>query len=637
MPPFVSSTSVSIITDTESAATRFFQTPELVLLVVRNLDPRDVSSVTKTSRLLYTVGEPYLFRRVLLLAALLEPSRDNVPKPARSLEGVARNAGSLTTIVLDDDTLLRHYCTCLCYIARDRMLLPRVQTTESPPEPPIASVNQLQQQQQALDSTSTRIRLSLEELCAKAVIPAQARYCLQASPLLTTLRLGNIMIPSRIYADYWAVTISGLRMLETLSMDFVTPDSSRPDDLFSTIVHCSPPSLKSLSLRVHRHIGIQSHFFHERPDDDPTFKLLLNAQSSEPTITRDKDSILPNLTEWNVYNPYLWDYQTYRSTLRRLPNLVSMEAPNIRQNTPVNSLAYARFIVNTCRGLRNLSFDARVSGGDAEPVIAIMGAMQENTLESLDLHGYDYTHNKLASSLTRHYASLRRLEFQGSGIGAGQLRLILVNCTNLEVLKALEIPVRLDRLTQARWVSTRIQELHISIDAGETEIPIRPNNRRHFNLEHKEKVEQLEILYRQLSLLTELKVLDLRLYTSTADRHFNVDLGPPPLHYTFSGLLTLSDEGKDGGLWGGLQLLSGLKNLTVLKGLFAFNVATLPGFIMREKDAGWITENWPKLERIEFYTGDHAVDSVEILSSVAWLRSMLPHVEFVPFNYLRLG
>ncbi|KAF9335788.1 hypothetical protein BGZ91_010355 [Linnemannia elongata] len=464
----------------------------------------------------------------------------------------------------------------------------------------MASFNQPQQQQQSLDSTSTRLRWSLEDLCAKAINPARARYCLQASPLLTTLRLDNIMIPSRIYADYWAVTISGLGMLETLSMNFVTPDASRPDDLFSTIVHCIPPSLKSLSLGVHRHKGAQHLFFREDPDDDPHFKLLLNAQPSGPTITRDKDSVLPNLTEWNVYSPYVWDYQTYRGILRRLPNLVSMEAPNIRLNTPVNSLAYARFIVNTCQGLRNLSFNARVSGGEAEPVLAIMGAMQKNTLESLDLRGYDYTHNELASRLTRHYTSLRRLEFQGSGIGAGLLRLILVNCTNLEVLKALEIPVRLGRLTQERWVSTRIQELHISIDTGETQIPIQPNNRRHFTLQHKEKVEQMEILYRQLSLLTELKV-------------------------------------KGGGLWGGLQLLSGLKNLKVLKGLFAFNVATLPGFIMREKDVVWVAENWPKLERIEFYTGDHAVDSAEIMSSVAWLRSKLPHVEFVPFNYLRSG
>lgn len=637
MPPFVSSTPVSIITDTESASARFFQTPELVLLVVRNLIPRDVSSVTKTSRLLYTVGEPYLFRRLLLLTALLEPSRDNTTKPARSLDGVARNAGSVTTIVLDDDNLLRQYYTCLCSIAGDRELLPQVPTTESQPEIPMASFNQPQQQQQSLDSASTKLRWSLEDLCAKAINPARARYCLQASPLLTTLRLDNIMIPSRIYADYWAVTISGLGMLETLSMNFVTPDASRPDDLFSTIVHCIPPSLKSLSLGVHRHKGAQHLFFHEDPDDDPPFKLLLNAQPSGPTITRDKDSVLPNLTEWNVYSPYVWDYQTYRGILRRLPNLVSMEAPNIRLNTPVNSLAYARFIVNTCQGLRNLSFNARVSGGEAEPVLAIMGAMQKNTLESLDLHGYDYTHNELASRLTRHYTSLRRLEFQGSGIGAGLLRLILVNCTNLKVLKALEIPVRLGRLTQERWVSTRIQELHISIDTGETQIPIQPNNRRHFTLQHKEKVEQMEILYRQLSLLTELKVLDLRLYTSTGDRHFNVDLGPPPLNYTLSGLLTLSDEGKGGGLWGGLQLLSGLKNLKVLKGLFAFNVATLPGFIMREKDVVWVAENWPKLERIEFYTGDHAVDSAEIMSSVAWLRSKLPHVEFVPFNYLRSG
>ncbi|KAF9130817.1 hypothetical protein BGX30_013350 [Mortierella sp. GBA39] len=634
MPPFVSSTSVSAITDIESASARIFQIPELVLLVVKNLDPRDVSSVTKTSRLLYTVGEPYLFRKLLLLMTLLEPSHDNVPKPARSLEGVARNAGSLTTILLDDDKLLRHYYTCLRNIVRDRELLPRVLTTDSSPEPSMPSINQLQQQQQSPDSTSTRFQWSLKDLCAKAVIPAQARYCLQASPLLTALRLDNVMIPNRIYADYWAVTISGLRMLETLSMKFVTPDSSRPDDLLSTIVHWSPPSLKSLSLGVHRHTDAQRLLFHENPDDDPTFKLLLNAQPSEPTITRDKDSLLPNLTEWNVYSPYLWDYQTYRGILRRLPNLVSMESPNIRLNTPVNSLAYARFIVNTCRGLRNLSFNARVSGGEVEPVLAIMGAMKENTLESLDLHGYNYSHNELASRLTRHYSSLRRLEFQGSGIGAGLLRLILVNCANLEVLKALEIPVRLERLIQERWVSTRIQELHISIDAGEPEIPIRPNNRRHFSMQHKEKIERLEKLYRQLSVLTELKVLDLRLYTSTADRHFNVDVGPPPLNHVMSGLLTLSDQGKDGGLWGGLQLLSGLKNLTVLKGLFAFNVATLPGFIMREKDAGWVAENWPKLERIEFYTGDHAVDSADILSSVAWLRSMLPHVEFVPFNYM---
>ncbi|KAF8945567.1 hypothetical protein BGZ47_002406 [Haplosporangium gracile] len=635
MPPFVSSTSFFTIADKESASARFFQIPDLVLLVIRSLDPRDVSSVTKTSRLLYTIGEPYLFRRVSLLGVVLKPSPDNIPKPVRSLGGVARNAASITTIVLDDDKLLHRYYSSLRDVICAKGLLPPVSTTGMPPAPSLESDDQPQpQHQQSLDFSSSQIRWSLEDLCSKVVTPARVRYCLQASPLLTTLRIDNIMIPGRIYAVYWAATISGLKMLETLSMDFVTPDTSRPDDLFSTIVHGTPPSLKSLSLGVYGHVGTQHFFFHENPHDDPIYRLLLNAQTSEPSITRDENSLLPNLTEWNVYSPYPWDYQTFRNILRRLPNLVSMEAPNIRLSIPVHSLAYARFIVNTCPGLRSLSFNAQVSRKDPESLLAIMAAMQENVLESLDLHGYDFTHNNLASVLNRHYTSLRRLEFQGVRIGAGMLRLILVNCSQLEILKALEIPVRLERLIQERWVSTRIQELHITIDVGKAHIPIQPNNRRHFNLQHKEKVEQLEALYRQLSVLSELKVLDLRLYTSTVDRH-NIDLGPSPLDYVLSGLLTVGDEGKNGGLWGSLQLLSGLKNLTVLKGLFAFNVATLPGFIMGEKDVEWVAGNWPKLERIEFFTGDYATDSPKVLSSVAWLRSKLPHVEFAPFNYLQ--
>ncbi|KAF9156017.1 hypothetical protein BG015_007583 [Linnemannia schmuckeri] len=634
MPPFVSSTSFSIITDKESASARFFQIPDLVLFVIRSLDPRDVSSVTKTSRLLYIIGEPYLFRKVSLLGEVLKPSPDNIPKPARSLEGVARNAASITTIILDDDRLLHRYYNSLRDVVCAKGLLPPGPTTRMPPVPSLESEDQPQQQhQQSLDSSSSQIRWSLEDLCSKAVTPARVRYCLQASPLLTTLRIDNIMMPGRIYAVYWAATISGLKMLGTLSMDFVIPDTSRPDDLFSTIVHGTPPSLKSLSLGVHGHVGTQRFFFHENPHDDPTYRLLLNAQTSETSIIRDENSLLPNLTEWNVYSPYPWDYQTFRNILRRLPNLVSMEAPNIRLNIPVHSLAYARFIVNTCPGLRRLSFNARESCKEPESLLAIMAAMHEKSLESLDLHDYDFTHNNLALALTRHYTSLRRLEFQGVRIGAGTLRLILVNCSQLEVLKALEIPVRLERLTQERWVSTRIQELHITIDAGETHIPIQLNNRRHFSLQHKEKVEQLESLYRQLSVLTELKVLDLRLYTCTVDRHFNIDLGLSPLNYVLSGLLTVSDESKDGGMWGGLQLLSGLKSLTVLKGLFAFNVATLPGFIMGEKDVKWVAENWPKLERIEFFTGAHATNSPKVLSSIAWLRTKLPHVEFVPFNY----
>ncbi|KAF9146634.1 hypothetical protein BG015_011550 [Linnemannia schmuckeri] len=218
----------------------------------------------------------------------------------------------------------------------------------------------------------------------------------------------------------------------------------------------------------------------------------------------------------------------------------------------------------------------------------------------------------------RHFVSLRRFEIHRCPrLNFSLFRAVLFDCPHLEIFNILTTPMRLEDMIKEEWASTRIQELHITINTGVIQIPVGPNDRSEFDQQQKRVVARLNTLYRQLGRLTELKVLDTRRYLKRPAFHVDVDSDLSMSEYFLQGLLTVGDKfAEEGYQWGGLQLLSGLKSLTTLRGLFHADAATMPGFILGEKEVAWIADSWPKLERVEFYTGDHAVDSPTVLSSV---------------------
>ncbi|KAF9141602.1 hypothetical protein BGX30_004463 [Mortierella sp. GBA39] len=273
----------------------------------------------------------------------------------------------------------------------------------------------------------------------------------------------------------------------------------------------------------------------------------------------------------------------------------------------------------------------------AEIFSAMMGVLQENTLETVKLTRYNGMEEGDMEEIkdeevkkTDPMDTVELVPWTKTVITDE----VLFDCLRLEIFNALATPVRLEDVTEEAWASTGIQELYITINSSMIRIPVGSNNRSELDQQQKEKMERLEILYQQLGRLTELKILDTRRYVKRPAPNVNFRSVLSTSEYFLPGLLTVGDScAEAGGQWGGLQLLSGLKNLTTLRGQFHANITTMPGFILGEKEVAWITANWPRLEKVEFYTGDYAVDSPEVSSSVEWLQTKLPHVEFLPFNY----
>ncbi|KAG9069858.1 hypothetical protein KI688_009183 [Linnemannia hyalina] len=195
----------------------------------------------------------------------------------------------------------------------------------------------------------------------------------------------------------------------------------------------------------------------------------------------------------------------------------------------------------------------------------------------------------------RHFESLRRFEMNKCRrLDSILLQKVLFDCLHLDICNALTTPVRLEDVTEEAWASTGIHDLYITINSSMIRIPVGSNNTGESDHQQKEKMERLEIFYQQLGRLTELKILDTRRYVKRPAPHVNFRSALSTLEY----------------------FLPGLMNLTTLRGQFHANINTAPGFILGGKEVAWITINWPRLEKVEFYTGDYAVDSPEVSSSV---------------------
>jgi hypothetical protein len=119
---------------------------------------------------------------------------------------------------------------------------------------------------------------------------------------------------------------------------------------------------------------------------------------------------------------------------------------------------------------------------------------RKNTQESLDLTIFRDTDIRDSRNVAgadillqfRQFEILELLRF----FHIRTIQSVLSRCSELEVFKGFFFGYpqsRLEDLIEKRSASIRIQELPVIIDAGETHVPIRPNNGRHFNSQHKEK------------------------------------------------------------------------------------------------------------------------------------------------------
>lgn len=665
----------------ESPITRVFGLPELALHLEPFLFPQDVAYLMQTCRTLYSMflirynQKAHDFSSLFLL--------DHELQTPRSLGDVATNAFHLRSITLDGKSCRKYYDDF-----KDVYLLsaPLSPSPFSPSRFPVRP--------------------------SSGYLSAQAGYFLQGSLRLTALHMHNIKVENFKKSTEWAATISELKMLETLYLDFVTPPSNHVPMIIPIVfAKCHLRSLKSVTLLSHGSSELYALYSNVDPTKDDLFfnvsALTSNNsdQSTTPPQYKD-DNLLPDLKEWETINTYSKPFEPFLEMLLHCPNLVPVESrqPLFRYDSPStpspSSLVVRIFAAGIFRrgrpDTRSLPQTLDIQKRCTDTLCAVIDFLQENTLASVKLTRYEgmqeddaeeeeeedkkekvveeKTMSKIKkwesmrevkcvrtlmdsisylramqavkdrlgsrmkrtsrTPLMRHFESLRRFEVHKCRrLSASSLLEVLFICPHLEVYNVLTTSIRLEDLVEENWASTRIQELSITIDTGVIHIPVRPSNRDDFDQQQKEKVERLETLYRQLNRLTELKVLDTRRYIKSLTPQVDFRSVRSMSEYSLPGLLTVSDKDPEGGdNWGGLQLLTRIKNLTILRGMFPINVASMPEFIMGENDVAWVADNWPKLERVEFSAGDYATDSPEVLSSIGWLQTKLAHVEFSPFT-----
>ncbi|KAF9146635.1 hypothetical protein BG015_011551 [Linnemannia schmuckeri] len=224
----------------DSPITRAFGLPELALHLEQFLFPRDIACLMQTCGTLYSTFLPRYAQKSQDFSALC--LFHDKPQAPRSLRDVAINAFHLRTIMIDERSCRKYhdefrdvYFPISPSPTSSSSSSPS-SSSASPPDPP--SPYQIPAQP------------SIESLCENRDLSVQVWCFLQGSPRLTTLHMHNIKIDDSFKA-VWAATISKLKILETLYLDFVSMSESSILHAIRTIFAKRPTSLKSVTLRLH--------------------------------------------------------------------------------------------------------------------------------------------------------------------------------------------------------------------------------------------------------------------------------------------------------------------------------------------------------------------------------------------------
>ncbi|KAF9547480.1 hypothetical protein EC957_008317 [Mortierella hygrophila] len=393
-------------------------------------------------------------------------------------------------------------------------------------------------------------------------------------------------------------------MLEMLYLDFKVRSAYNVVHIIPTIFADCPKSLKSVTLRSYGSRGFHVPYARVDPAIDDSFSTLFVAGSSDDRYPGNR--IIPHL-----------------KIIQNMSAATFSAMMAVLQENTLETVKLTRYNSTEEGDVEEIK-DEKVKRIESMDIVKLVPwtktvITDEGTRVVVVPRTSPRKERKLSM---RHFESLQRFEVNKCRrLDSILLQKVLFDCPHLEIFSALATQMRLEDVTEEAWASTGIQELSITINSSMIRIPVGSNNRSELDQQQKEKMERLEILYRQLGRLTELKILDTRRYVKHPAPHVNFRSVLSTSEYFLPGLFTVGDRCTEAG---------GLKNLTTFRGQFHANIATMPEFILGEKE---ITVNWSRLEKVEFYTEDYAVDSPDVSSSVEWLQTKLPHVEFLPFNY----
>ncbi|KAK5815004.1 hypothetical protein F5H01DRAFT_344755 [Linnemannia elongata] len=589
----------------------FKDLPELIVMVAVRLFPKDLHTLRLTSRYFHNICQLIFFRDFRLHDRWNQDSLQQMASYAYALRSLNTGKGGTP--------LSLYYLSTVAFL-RDS-----------------SSTASFQQSSSTQRSASILPQETLDGLCNASCFAAQLLYVVRQSPCLAILDLGQVIVNTNIGLELLSSVLSTIGTLKSLKL-WVYSDYIAPKEVLKALVYSFPDLLESFSLLYAPNCRAL------KPEAwDKTSSELKDSVSQQLRPTVERTEPLIHMSDWRLIvtgDDYI-PAEVSVPFFKLFPELTSMDVPEI-DNTDTNYLRSVAFrILETCPKLKHLSKRDIQADEEGRMMFAFLEQMEENTLESLQFLQYTEELQSLVWGLEFHNKSVKSVILdECQSMTATSIAWIFHQCPALEVFRISmnfdsEFEIPLDMLISQEWASTKFKELKLYVQLEEEQEELGEEDFV-FSDPMPQWTIGLERFYRQIGVLTQLRILDLRVAVERGSRDGDGDGDGDYITYkdkTFPGLLTL--ENRAIGRVGWLQLLGGLKNLEELHG--SFNLATMiPGSEFGQDEADWMVEHWPKLRFIELFTlpeGTSIVYTPPVLSMIARLPGLKLYSFYIDVHY----
>ena len=202
-----------------------------------------------------------------------------------------------------------------------------------------------------------------------------------------------------------ARALTGLGSLTNLSMSLRLYNTEIKDNVIPPIFFGLSARVETLGLVMYQQI---------RPTDMAGTANEVVPGLADESLTRRQEPLY-KLTSWQGMNMSRYDLETLCSMFAHCPALVHLEVPNLRLSSDGQEVA--RFIADHCPRLQRLDHvHSEEDPWTTTMMVALITAMAQNTLVSLDYDGTEGEDIRLGTSLERHIGSLTEINLQGPAI-----------------------------------------------------------------------------------------------------------------------------------------------------------------------------------------------------------------------------
>ncbi|KAF9080084.1 hypothetical protein BGX23_002681 [Mortierella sp. AD031] len=226
-------------------------TPELVLLVTSFLERDDFYSFRSTCRAIHSICQPTFYR----------DARPAANWEQSSLEVLAKHAGVIRTLKMDQHTCSRYY---KCMAVNPYEPAEPITLDSSPPI--LTPIDQFSDYSIRYTSPTQLAHIlshdmlldpscpedHLAPLCRKDYFAAQLLYVIRASPCVTALDLGPLVLNTEFELTFLAKVLSSIGTLQSLALS-VSSNCLSAEEVLSAFVLCCPPFVESFSLYFDPH------------------------------------------------------------------------------------------------------------------------------------------------------------------------------------------------------------------------------------------------------------------------------------------------------------------------------------------------------------------------------------------------